>query len=295
MAPSLPRGIRRTLIAAAVTVTLLVLAGATYQGVATSIERHRFLRPGGLVEGGAYQLHIYCVGTGSPTVVLEAAAGSISSSWGAVQPRIARTTRVCSYDRSGLGWSEGDGRYDPARVPGDLRSLLTNVDERGDLVIVGHELGAAFARLYAARDPEHTVALVLVDDPLAGPPAARPSLAVAAWPWLARAGILRATGGLSAQAEGVPGEAGGALRAFLYRPDHLTQAAREIASLDDVSAAARAATLDPSLPITSVNAASTGLPATLTSPRQVEAVVSAIEDTVTRVRQRQESTSPSPK
>lgn len=285
MAWSLPPVVRRSLTWIVVVTTILVLAGATYQGVATSFERHRYLRPGGLVDGGAYQMHIFCIGKGSPTVVLEAAAGSISAAWGAVQPVVAQTTRVCSYDRSGLGWSEGDGRYDPSRVPGDLRTLLTNVNERGSLVIVGQELGAAFARLYAARDPEHTVALVLIDDPVEGHTMTRYSLAVAAWPWLARIGLLRARGSFDLHATGLPVEPGGALRAFLYRPDHLTQAAREIASFDEVTTAARGAKLDASLIITPVDVSSAGLPATLTTATQIDAVTRAITNTLARVRE----------
>jgi pimeloyl-ACP methyl ester carboxylesterase len=171
VALSVPTRARRIVAAIAALLTFFVLAGATYQGVATSLERHEFLRPGGLVDVGNYQLHIYCVGKGSPTVVLEAAAGSLSPAWGWVQPDIGRITRVCSYDRTGLGWSEGDGRYLPSRVPSDLHTLLERANEPGPFVLVGHELGASFARMYAERYPADTQALVLIDDPAARPSA----------------------------------------------------------------------------------------------------------------------------
>src|SRR5215211_4670781 len=99
--------IRRMALRVAMVLAFLLLAGATCQGVATAIERRQFPRPGGMVDVGGHQLHIYCVGTGTPTVVLEAPAVGMSAAWGAVQPSIARVTRVCSYDRAGLGWSEG--------------------------------------------------------------------------------------------------------------------------------------------------------------------------------------------
>ena len=71
-------------------------------------------------------------------------------------PKIARTTRVCSYDRAGLGWSEaGDGLYVPSRVPEELRVLLDRANETGPVVLVGHEtwraLRAACMRL-ASRE-----------------------------------------------------------------------------------------------------------------------------------------------
>jgi pimeloyl-ACP methyl ester carboxylesterase len=284
MVPTVPRRVHRAVRVSAVIIASLALLGATYQGVATSLERHRFLRSGGLVDGGGYHLHIYCLGEGSPTVILEAGAGAISSAWGLVQPRIARNTRVCSYDRSGLGWSEGDGRYVPARVVDNLRTLLREANEPGPFVVVGQELGAAFARLFAARDSTRVIALVLIDDPLGSQAAPSRLRMVAAWPWLARVGILRVMGGLSARANQLPGESGGAVRAFLNRPDHLTQAAREIARASEVVASARAVHLDPSIPVRLVTSGNSEQPAMIVTPEEAAAVTGAIEETVARVR-----------
>ena len=92
--------------------TFIVLAGVTYQSVATALERRQFPYPGRLIDVGDHQLHIYCVGEGAPTVVLEAPAAGISVGWAWVQDDLGQTTRVCSYDRAGLGWSEaGEGGY----------------------------------------------------------------------------------------------------------------------------------------------------------------------------------------
>jgi pimeloyl-ACP methyl ester carboxylesterase len=276
---------RRHLKVFTVALLFVALAGATYQGVATSLERHRFLRSGGLVDGGGYQLHIYCTGEGSPTVVLEAAAGSISSAWALVQPDIARVTRVCSYDRSGLGWSEGDGRYVPERVPDNLRTMLEQAHEQAPFVLVGQELGAAFARLFAARNPAAVPELVLIDDPVAG--SHPPELALAfAWPWLARVAILRTTGSLNSQARELPGTAGGAMNAFLNRPDHLTQAAREIRRFGEVVALARAATLDRDIKITLLASESRHVPAVLVGTETAAAVTYAVGTAVGRVRAR---------
>lgn len=284
MVPTVPRRVRRAVRVSAVIAASLILVGATYQGVATSLERHRFLRPGGLVDGGGYNLHIYCLGKGAPTVILEAGAGAISSAWGLVQPRIAQSSRVCSYDRSGLGWSEGDGRYVPARVVDNLRTLLREANEPGPFVVVGQELGAAFARLFAARDSARVVALVLIDDPLGSQTASSQRRMVAAWPWLARVGILRVMGGLSVRANQLPGESGDAVRAFLNRPDHLTQAAREIARASEVVASARAVHLDPSVQVALITSGNSEQPAMIVTPEEAGAVAGAIEETVARVR-----------
>ena len=283
MTPLLRR-LRRMIGLCAALVAFLALAGTTYQGVATALERHRFERPGGLVDAGGHQLHIYCTGHGAPIVILEAATGSMSSAWGWIQPEVAKTTRVCSYDRAGLGWSEaGDGTYVPSRVPEELRVLLDRANEIGPIVLVGHEQGALFARLYAARFANDTAALVLVDDPVDVRAPAGPAFP-AAWPWLARVGVLRLTGGLSALATGLPGDSGGAMRAFLNRPDHLTRAALELSRFAEVEAAARATPLPASIPITPVSIGSSAQPAVLVDPGQASRVTRAIEATVGKVR-----------
>ena len=56
--------------------------------------------PGRLIDVGGRKLHLNCIGSGSPTVVLEAGASSFAIDWSLVQPEIARTQRVCSYDRA---------------------------------------------------------------------------------------------------------------------------------------------------------------------------------------------------
>lgn len=274
--------VRRAAATVAVVVALLVLIGATYQGVATSLERHRFQRPGGLVDVGGFQLHILCLGQGSPTVVLEASAGSMSPEWGWVQPEVARLTRVCSYDRAGLGWSEArDGRYMPDSVTEDLHTLLREANEKGPFVMVGHELGAAFALIFASQYPRETAALVLVDDPASRDDASMETAVVGAWPWLARTGVLRASGRLSAHADGLPGMAGGAMRAFLNRPDHLTRAAMEISRIEEVNDRAAAVRLDPAIPVTAVTLNVGTRPAILASKEDGSKVAKVIEATVT--------------
>ena len=268
-------------------ITFIALAGVTYQSVATALERRKFPYPGRLIAVGDHQLHLHCVGKGAPTVVLEGPAAGMSMGWWWVQDDVAKTTRVCSYDRAGLGWSEaGDGGYRAARVPDELHTLLERAGERGPFVIVGHELGASFARMYASRFRDQTAALVLVDDPSGSTESARrpvPRL-VRAWPWLARIGVLRATRALSRHASGFPGESGGAIRAFLNRPDHLARGALEIRRLGETARSAAAESLDPTLPVTEVSVSGEEPPALLDSADRAREVTRAIEQAVKRAR-----------
>jgi pimeloyl-ACP methyl ester carboxylesterase len=275
--------VRRVLAIGVVVALLLVLGGATIQGVVTAVERRRFPHPGRLVDVGGHQLHLDCHGSGQPVVVLEAPLMGLSSAWAAVWPQVSTTTRVCSYDRAGLGWSEaGDESFDPNRALDELHALFSRAGERGPIVLAGHEFGAALAAGYAARYPADLAALVLIDPPeVAGDTATpRPSVSTAL-PWLARAGVLRASGFASRYGSGLPGEANGALRAFLNRPDHLSRSADESMRWDDTIRLGAASPSPSDLPVRRVTTTGTGGLATLgeTEPaaRIAAAIVAVVE------------------
>ncbi len=279
--------IRRGLLVATVILVFLALAGATYQGVATALERRQFGHPGRLVDVGGHQLHVYCLGNGRPTVVLEAPATGMSAAWGWVQPEVARTTRVCSYDRAGLGWSEaGDRPYQPSAVAGELRELLRGAGESGPYVVVGHGLGAAFAVLFAAQFGSDVAGLVLIDPPSPDPTGARnQTMRLArASPWLARTGLLRATRMTSSNAAGLPEVSAGAVRTFLNRPDHLTRAATELSRWDETVRLAESAAVDPEISVVRVEAAGGERTALLTDAGQAREASDAIRRVTTSVR-----------
>jgi len=117
-----------------------------------------------MVDVGEYALALYCTGVGTPTVILEAGWGDVGETWTLVQPDVAQHTRVCSYDRVGLG------RSDPGPEPTtyreavlDLHALLQNGNIEGPYMLVGHSLGGMYARLYTHLYPKEVVGLVLVD------------------------------------------------------------------------------------------------------------------------------------
>lgn len=113
---------------------------------------------------GSRRLHIRCGGTGSPTVLLNAGLGGDADSWRGVQHRIARFTRVCSWDRPGFGTSDESGaRQDAAYTTSQLEKLLSAAGVRPPYVIVGHSYGGFEAVLFAHRNKSATRALVLVD------------------------------------------------------------------------------------------------------------------------------------
>ena len=119
--------------------------------------------PGTLVDVGGRKLHLLCSGQGSPTVVLEAGASSFAIDWTLVQREVARTNRVCAYDRAGMGWSDPSTPETRRTVWADLHALLGAVGERPPYVFVGASLGGLHVRSYVADYPDDVVGLVLVD------------------------------------------------------------------------------------------------------------------------------------
>jgi pimeloyl-ACP methyl ester carboxylesterase len=109
-------------------------------------------------------MHIYCTGSGSPAIVLEAGGGNDSVIWRGVQPPLAKTTRVCAYDRTGSGWSDAQpGPRDADHIADELHQLSLRAGITGPVVLMGHSIGGIFLRDYATRYPENIAGLIFVD------------------------------------------------------------------------------------------------------------------------------------
>lgn len=115
-----------------------------------------------MVDIGGFRLHIVCQGTGRPAVILDSGSGDAWVSWFRVQPEIARKTRVCSYDRAGIGYSDPDPQpRSRRRIVEELRTLLSRAGVPPPYVLVGHSFGGLDVQLYAALHPEEVAGLVL--------------------------------------------------------------------------------------------------------------------------------------
>jgi pimeloyl-ACP methyl ester carboxylesterase len=155
---------RRTLTVLALGLLALGLAGAAYQGIATALDSRRYPPPGRMVDVGGYRLHIYCTGQGAPTVILDALFPGTVSNWAWIQPEIARTTRVCAYDRAGLGWSDGGpAPRDAHHHARELHTLLAAAQIRGPYVLVGHSLGGLSVRMFADQYPQQVAGMALIE------------------------------------------------------------------------------------------------------------------------------------
>lgn len=200
---SVPRP-RRWVQAAALASTLAALAscgstsraGAEDTAAPSSAGRVQQDISGTVDVGGGRQIYVECRGEGSPTVVLIAGKGNGAEDWltvldpadpahgapgddlpfggelvrsdDAVLPSVARSTRVCAYDRSDI--RVGDDVTTPRPQPhtadadvSDLHALLSALGEPGPYVLVAHSYGGLIATLYARTYPDTVGGLVMVD------------------------------------------------------------------------------------------------------------------------------------
>ena len=146
---------------------LAVLALGAVGGIFEKVheQNNKLTLQGQLVDVGGYRFHIQCIGSGSPTVVLEAGLGepsSIMSAW--IAPTVAKQTRVCVYDREGRGWSEES----PQPLNGDqtaeaLHNLLIRAHISGPFVVAGHSAGGIYTLNYAKKYPSQVEGVALID------------------------------------------------------------------------------------------------------------------------------------
>ena len=131
---------------------------------AAALYRFRHAPPGQtfLVDGHA--MRIDCSGSGSPAIILDAGLGNDGLIWGGVQPALAKTTRVCSYDRAGFGWSDTlPPPRDADHIAAELHGLLAAAHITGPVVLMGHSIAGMYIRDYATRYPENIAGLIFVD------------------------------------------------------------------------------------------------------------------------------------
>ena len=97
-------------------------------------------------------------------MILEGGLGVYSGTWVAVMPMVGDLTRVCRFDRAGLGQSErGPLPRTSKRMVVELHALLTKGGIDGPYVLVGHSLAGLNIHLYASTYPKDVAGLVFVD------------------------------------------------------------------------------------------------------------------------------------
>src|SRR5215813_5156761 len=154
---------KRLVLRLSLLIVLAISAGTIYEYWGERQDQKRLLQIGRSVDVGGRSLNIYCSGEGAPVVILEAPGGP-GYVWAHIQPKIARFTTACWYDRAGEGWSDpGPFPRTAAAIAKDLHSLLSKSRIPPPYVLVGYSFGGLIVRVYGGTYLDEVAGVVLVD------------------------------------------------------------------------------------------------------------------------------------
>jgi pimeloyl-ACP methyl ester carboxylesterase len=187
--------VKRGLMWFGIAVFALIAAGFIFETIMQAGDAQRYPPFGQLVEVDGYTMHIHCVGEGSPTVILESGAGGFSVQNVAQQEAFRHDTRVCVYDRAGMGWSDPRPERRTAwQIVHELHTLLINANVEPPYVMVGPSNGGLYVRSYAAEYPDEVVGLVLLDPTNERSLSLTQGLPLGVWVFMGRTGLFRIVG-----------------------------------------------------------------------------------------------------
>jgi pimeloyl-ACP methyl ester carboxylesterase len=214
--------------------------GVALHAILTQREKRLLRPPGHMIEIERRKMHILATGEGSPTVILESGAAGYFGIWEWVQKEVSKHTRVVSYDRSGLGFSQKPaGKRDGYSIAEELDEMLSRAGEHPPYILVGHSFGGLLSMAYAHLYPEKSAGIVLVDphhpDQIERNAELRKSIqnfrtffhtASAA----SHFGVMRVMDMLSSMTDGLSDAERTRARAFFVSARHLKSSARELDS-----------------------------------------------------------------
>jgi hypothetical protein len=146
-------------------VSLVAVAFSASSGFnAIALYSFRHPAPGRIYLVKGHTMRIDCAGDGSPTILLESGGGEDGLVWTTVQSQLAKTTRVCSYDRAGMGWSDAlRTPRDADHIADELHGLLASAGINDPIVVMGASRGGIYIRDFAEHYPAQVAGLIFVD------------------------------------------------------------------------------------------------------------------------------------
>src|SRR5260221_8912187 len=149
---------RRVLLGMPVILAALAAAGALYQDLSVRSESRRFPPPGRLInvagpgEPAERRLHLLCLGQGEPTVIFESSGLGGAARTGPAREEVSAHARVCSYDRTGMGWSDpAPAVITAGLLADDLERLTIQSELRPPFILVASSVGGLTVELFARR------------------------------------------------------------------------------------------------------------------------------------------------
>jgi pimeloyl-ACP methyl ester carboxylesterase len=161
---SLANWSRRALLYPALVILSLIAVGGAAATVMTATSSDPAPTRGHTYLVNGHRLYLNCTGTGFPTVVLFNGLGERTPSWAWVQANVSASTRVCSFDRAGEGWSGGTATaQDGPQMASDAHALLAAAHVPGPYIVAGHSVGGTYALVYAEQYPRQIAGVALID------------------------------------------------------------------------------------------------------------------------------------
>lgn len=145
-------------------IVILLIGGSIYQQFSIKRDADNYPAPGEMIDVGGHRLHLYCIGEGEATLIIDTGAADWSLSWLALQEDLSERTRTCVYDRAGLGWSEaGQAPRTSETLVHELHTLLANANIEPPYIFLGHSLGGYNARIYHEQYPDDLAGMILLE------------------------------------------------------------------------------------------------------------------------------------
>lgn len=142
----------------------IIGSGFLYEFVAAQQAKRDYSPPGKLVDVGGFRLHVDKIGSGSPTILLEAGSRESSLIWRDIPEKLAESATVIRYDRAGYAWSEkANTERTGDNIVQELHTALEKEGIHGPYILVGHSLGGMYSRLFAQKYKDEVEGLVLID------------------------------------------------------------------------------------------------------------------------------------
>jgi pimeloyl-ACP methyl ester carboxylesterase len=154
----------RTCLLLAMLISTVVVSGQQVASGGSSPADILYAQPGKLVAVNGFRLNLYCMGSGSPTVVFDSGWEDWAPAWSKVQPEVAKWTRACSFDRAGAGFSDpGPMPRTSVHIAQELRTALQHAGIAEPYILVGHAFGGDNVRTFADLYMRAIAGIVLVD------------------------------------------------------------------------------------------------------------------------------------
>jgi pimeloyl-ACP methyl ester carboxylesterase len=129
-----------------------------------AVQRSLPLSTGQLIEVEGRSIHADKAGSGAPTIAFLPGAGLVGLDFLMIRDRATELGTSLIYDRGGTGWSDETPLPRSAEaVARELKAVLQGVGAPKPFLLVGHSLGAFYARRYAQLFPDEVGGLLLLD------------------------------------------------------------------------------------------------------------------------------------